>query len=386
MYKSSLETNHLELINKIKSIYGEGFIPLHRPVFDSREKSILCDVIDSNFVSSAGEQIAELEKLVASYVGSRFAVSVTSGTAAIHLSLIVAGVKAEEEVLTQSLTFVATGNAIMYTGAVPVFIDIDKKNLGMCPNALRNWLKTNTECRNGKVYNLSSGRIISACLPVHIFGMPCNMFELSKVCEEYNLTLIEDSAEALGSRIGKKYCGTFGKAGIFSFNGNKIITTGGGGMVVTDDEEFAKKAKHLSTTAKLSHRFEYFHDEVGYNYRMPNLNAALGLAQMEKLDKFINVKRYIYEEYAKFCNSFEISIMSEYSNKTSNFWLNAIILDSKQQRDNFISICASKDVMVRPVWHPLHKLPGFKHCESSQLPNTTYICDRVVNIPSSVPA
>ena len=386
MYKSSLETNHLELINKIKSIYGEGFVPLHRPVFDSREKNILCDVIDSNFVSSAGEQIAELEQFVALYVGSRFAVSVTSGTAAIHLALIVAGVKAKEEVLTQSLTFVATGNAIMYTGAVPVFIDIDRNNFGMCPIALRKWLESNTERKNGKLYNLSSGNLISACLPVHIFGMPCNMCELSKICEEYNLTLIEDSAEALGSRIGKKYCGTFGKAGIFSFNGNKIITTGGGGMVVTDDEEFAKKAKHLSTTAKLNHSYEYFHDEVGYNYRMPNLNAALGLAQMEKIDRFIDAKRCIHEEYAKFCKSFEISILSEYSNKTSNFWLNAIILESRQQRDNFISICASKDVMARPVWHPLHKLPAFKHCESSLLPNTNYICDRVVNIPSSVPA
>lgn len=283
-----------DIVEFIRELYGgQEFVPLHEPRFSGNEKKYVQECIESTFVSSVGAFVDEFEKQFAKFTGSKYAIATVNGTAALHTALLLAGVSREDEVITQPLTFVATCNAISYIGAHPVFVDIDKETLGLSPEKLKEFLSQNTEVINGECVNKTTKRIIKAVVPMHTFGLPTKINELMGVCKEYSISLIEDAAESLGSYNEGKHTGTFGLLGAFSFNGNKIITTGGGGMVVTDNEELAKKAKHMTTTAKIPHSWEYDHDMVGYNYRLPNLNAALGCAQMELLPKFLKRKRQL---------------------------------------------------------------------------------------------
>jgi perosamine synthetase len=372
-------------ISFIRSLFSEDdFIPLHAPQFDEKEKELLCECIDSTFVSSVGKFVDQFEQKVATYTGAKHAIAIVNGTQALFLALKLANVNRETEVLTQSLTFVATANAISYTGATPLFLDVDEDTLGLSPKALRNFLENNTLQEEGNCWNKNTNKQITACLPMHTFGHPCRIEEIQQICEEYNIFLIEDSAESLGSYYKKKHTGRFGKMGIFSFNGNKIITTGGGGMIITDDETLAKKAKHLSTTAKESHPWEFIHDEIGFNFRMPNINAALGVAQMEKLSVFIKNKRDLAKRYKAFFDTKNKNFHCEPRDCQSNYWLNAIILKNKTERDQFLKTTNEKNIMTRCLWRPMHMLPMFKDCQTDALKNTEYLYDRVVNIPSSV--
>ncbi|EDP73501.1 LegC family aminotransferase, partial [Hydrogenivirga sp. 128-5-R1-1] len=342
------------------------------------------DTIRSTFVSSVGEYVNEFERKIAKYTGAKFAVATVNGTSALHTALLLSGVKEGDEVITQLLTFVATCNAIKYCGAEPVFVDISLKTLGMSPESLKEFLDKNAEERNGYAYNKITGRRIKACVPMHTFGHPVEIDKIIEICSEYNIDVIEDAAESLGSFYKNKHTGTFGKFGVLSFNGNKIITTGGGGMILTNDEELAKKAKHITTTAKVPHPYEYFHDEIGYNYRMPNINAALGVAQLEQLENFLKIKRKIAQEYKIFFDKKGINFFTEPENSYSNYWLNAVILDNKKQRDEFLEITNKNGIQTRPVWTLMYKLPMYKNCFKTDTPNAEYIEERVVNIPSGV--
>lgn len=373
------------IVNFIKSIYGNDFIPLHRPVFKGNEKQYLIECIDSNFVSSVGQKVTEFENAIKKYTGSKFAIATVNGTAALHVSLKLVGVLAEEEVISQALTFIATCNAISYCGAHPVFIDVDRDTMGMNPVALSNFLNEFAEMRNGSAWNKYSGRRIAACLPMHTFGLPCRIEEIAAICLEWNIPLVEDAAESLGSFVKNRHTGTFGTFGALSFNGNKIITTGGGGMLITDDENLARRAKHVTTTSKLNHPYEFEHDEIGFNYRLPNLNAALGCAQMENLAKFIDIKADIFNKYNEFFKEIDIKIASSIKDASSNYWLNAIILNSKDERDQFLEYTNKEGVMTRPIWKLMTHLSMFKDCQNDGLINSLWLEDRVVNIPSSVP-
>lgn len=370
----------------VREIYRtNGDIPLHEPRFLGNEKKYLAECIDSTFVSSVGPFVSKFEKRIADYTGASYAVATVNGTAALHIALLVAGVKPDDEVITQPLTFVATANAIVYCGARPVFVDIDVDTLGLSPCHLREFIDNNVELRDdGCSYNVKTNRKISACVPMHTFGHPCRIDEIKRICDEYRIELIEDAAESLGSRYKSKHTGTFGKAGILSFNGNKIITTGGGGMIITDDESFAKKAKHLTTQAKIDHPWEYMHDEIGYNYRMPNINAALGLAQMEVIDNFIQRKRYLSEIYTDFFLNTNISFLNEPENSASNYWLNGICFPTKSERDSFLEYTNENGIMTRSPWRLLPKLTIFGHCTHSSGPSAEWAEDHLANIPSSV--
>lgn len=375
-----------KIIEKIRSIYGtEGVIPLHEPRFIGNERKYVLDTIDSSFVSSVGEYVTRFEKDFANYVGLKYAVATVNGTAALQISLMLAGVNSGDEVLTQAITFVATGNAILYRNAKPVFLDVDKNTLGLSPEALKEFLTSKCEMRNdGFTYNQESGNKISACLPVHIFGHPVKIDLISEICKKWNISLIEDVAEALGSKYKGKHLGTFGKISAFSFNGNKIITTGGGGMIVTDDEIIAKKAKHLTTTAKLAHTWEYFHDDLGYNFRLPNINAALGCAQLEKVEDFVENKRRVAQEYANFFEKIGLEFFKEPEDSRSNYWLNSILFSSENERNDFLKISNENGVMTRPIWSLLYKMPMFSGFQKEELPNSLMIEKLLVNIPSSV--
>ena len=323
-------------IQLVRSIYKEDFIALHRPVFEGNEKAYLSDCIDSNYVSSAGSEISVLEKMIAEYTKSNHAVSTVNGTSALHISLLLSGVEQNTEVITQALTFVATGNSITYCNAIPVFLDVDRESMGLCPKALKNFCVNNTISKNGALWNKNSNRRISACVPMHTFGNPCKIDEIANVCEEFNIPLIEDAAESLGSFYKGTHTGKFGKLSAISFNGNKIITTGGGGMIITDDQELANKAKHITTTAKLPHEYEYIHNEIGYNYRMPNLNATLGIAQLEKLPEFLLRKKKVAMTYKEFFNDInDIEFFTASDDSVSNYWLNAIILKDDASKKYF---------------------------------------------------
>lgn len=374
-----------EIERFIKNIYPGELVLLHRPVFAGNEKRYLLECVDSNFVSSVGRRVDEFEERIAAYTGAKFAVAVVNGTSALHIALKLAGVAGDTEVITQALTFVATCNAVSYLGAMPVFVDVDRKTLGMCPNALRRFLDTHAE-RNGEgVWNRTSGRRIAACVPMHTFGHPCRIDEIAAICEEYGLPLVEDSAESLGSYFQGRHTGTFGLMGVLSFNGNKIITTGGGGMIVTDDAGIAAKAKHITTTAKVPHPYEYVHDEVGYNYRLPNLNAALGCAQIEQLDHFVKIKRELAAKYAEFFDGLGVAFVREPQSCASNYWLNALLLDSIEERDAFLEHTNGNGVMTRPGWRLMSRLPMFKDCQNDGLSNSLWLEARLVNIPSCVP-
>lgn len=372
-------------VDFVRSIYGDGYIPLHRPVFEGNERQYLVDCIDSNFVSSVGARVVEFEQQIAAFTGAKYAVATVNGTAALHVALELVGVEQGDEVLTQALTFIATCNALSYTGARPVFIDVDRDTMGMSPEALRRFLSTHAEVRDGEAYNKGTGRRLAACLPMHTFGHPCRIEQIVAICDEYGIPVVEDAAESLGSYVSKRHTGTFGRLATLSFNGNKVITTGGGGMIITDDEALAKHAKHLTTTAKVQHPYEFVHDEVGYNYRLPNLNAALGCAQMEKLPQMLCIKADIAVRYAAFFKDTGIHFVAAPEGTTSNYWLNAIVLDSEAERDAFLQYTNSRDVMTRPIWRLMARLEMFKECQHDGLENSRWLEARVVNLPSSVP-
>lgn len=372
-------------VSFVRDIYGDGSVPLHRPVFEGNEKRYLVDCIDSNFVSSVGAKVTEFEQQVATFTGARFAVATVNGTAALHVALQLAGVERGDEVLSQALTFIATCNALSYAGAHPVFVDVDRDTLGMSPEAVRRWLQANVELRGGQSYNRSTGRRISACVPMHTFGFPLRIAELVAICEEYGIPLVEDAAESLGSYVDGRHTGTFGKLATLSFNGNKTITTGGGGMIVTDDEALARRAKHLTTTAKIPHPYEFVHDEVGYNYRMPNLNAALGCAQMERLPEILAIKADVARRYAEFFAGTDIRFVEPIEGGVANRWLNAIVLDSEAQRDEFLRATNGQGVMTRPIWRLMPRLEMYRECQHDGLENSYWLESRVVNLPSSVP-
>ncbi len=375
-----------KIITLIQQMYGTSDpIPLHRPVFAGTEREDLVACIDSNFVSSVGEKVTELEQRVAECAGAQFGVAVVNGTNALQVALQLVGVERDCEVITQALSFVATSNAIAYLDAHPVFIDVDRATLGLSPDALRAWLDQFGQRRTDGCYNRSTGRRIAACQPMHTFGHPCRIDAIAALCAEWGIPLIEDAAESLGSTYQGRHTGTFGRLGVFSFNGNKIITTGGGGMIVTDDEALATRAKHLTTTAKLPHPFEYVHDQLGYNFRMPNLNATLGCAQMEQLPGFLAAKREVADRYAAFCAEHGIEWVHEPKGARSNYWLNAIVLRSKAERDAFLQATNAAGVMTRPIWTLMVDLPMYAHCQHDGLAVSRWLADRVVCLPSSVP-
>jgi perosamine synthetase len=369
----------------IKNIYKTTeFIPLHEPRFAGNEKKYINECIDSTFVSSIGKFVDKFEEKIASYTGSKYAVATGNGTSSLHIALLLANVTENDEVITQSLTFVATCNAINYCSAQPIFIDVDKDTMGLSPKALQKFLENNTTIKNNKCINNVTGKRIRACIPVHTFGHPCRIDEIKDICNQYNIFLIEDAAESVGSFYKDKHTGTFGQVGVMSFNGNKIITAGGGGCIITDDEALAKKAKYLTTTAKVPHKWEFYHDMIGYNYRMPNLNAALLVAQLENLDDFVHRKRKLAHMYEDFFNNSVCSSFQEPIGAKSNYWLNSILLKNKQQRDEFLNETNSQGVMTRPIWILMNKLPMFEHAQCDDLTNSKWLEERVVNIPSSV--
>ena len=374
-----------DVIDFIQNIYKtKNYIPLHEPRFVGNEKKYLNECIDSTFVSSVGKFVDEFEEKIAEYTGIKYAVATSNGTSALHISLLLANVDQNNEVITQPLTFVATCNAISYCGAQPIFMDVDKDTMGLSPTALKYFLEKNTSVKNQQCINNKTGKVIKACVPMHTFGHPCRIDEIKEICNKHHVFLIEDAAESVGSTYKGRHTGTFGQVGVMSFNGNKIITAGGGGCIVTNDKALAKKAKYLTTTAKVQHKWDFNHDMVGYNYRMPNLNAALLVAQLENLDNFISSKRKLANVYETFFNSNNYVFVKEPMDSKSNYWLNAIILNDKQQRDIFLNESNAQGVMTRPIWTLMSKLPMFKDSQSGDLINAEWLEERVVNIPSSV--
>ena len=373
-----------KVVEFIKKIYKKDKIYLHEPLFIGNEKKYVNDCIGSTFVSSVGEYVNRFEKEFAKKVGSKYAIATVNGTAALHIALILANVQRGDEVITQPLTFVATCNAISYIGAKPIFVDVDLDTLGMSPKSLKNFLESNCKIQDNRCINKTTGKTIKACVPVHTFGHPCRIDEIKEICDNWQITLVEDAAESLGSYYKNRHTGTFGKLGVFSFNGNKIITSGGGGAIVTDDENLAKRAKHLTTTAKIPHPYEYMHNEIGYNYRMPNINAALLVAQLEQLERFLDSKRDLAMRYKEFFVKNSIKFITEPKNSKSNYWLQAILLDDINQRNKFLEFTNSNGVMTRAIWKLMNELEMFKECQRMNLKNAKYLEERVVNIPSGV--
>lgn len=370
----------------VHQLFGtEETVPLHAPLFIGNEKKYLDECIDTTFVSSVGKFVDRFEEEIAAYTGAKKAVVCVSGTNALHMAMMLVGVQRDDEVLTQALTFIATCNAISYIGAHPVFIDVDMETLGLSPKAVQTWLEKNAELKNNICYNKKTGRRVKACVPMHTFGHPVKIDELVQICNEWHIELVEDAAESIGSLYKGQHTGTFGKVGAISFNGNKTITTGGGGMLLFQDEELGKLAKHLTTQAKVPHRWAFVHDHIGYNYRMPNINAALGCAQLENLDRYIENKRETAQIYTDFFKNIpDITFFTEPEDCRSNYWLNVIILKDKIAQQEFLEYTNNHGVMTRPVWELMNRLDMFKHCESDGLKNTEWLADRIVNIPSSV--
>ncbi len=376
-----------KVISFVREYYEEpnNFIPLHEPRFVGNERAYVLDTIESTFVSSVGKYVDRFEEMIKEYTGAKYAIATTNGTTALHMSLLVAGVKRDDLVITQSLTFIATCNAISYVGANPIFVDVDLDSLGLSSFHLQEFLKTKTIMRNGECFHKESGKRISACVPMHTFGHPVKIDEIVKLCEQYKIALIEDAAESLGSKYKGKECGTFGLLGTYSFNGNKTITSGGGGMIVTNDEKIGKLVKHLTTQAKVPHPWHFVHDHIGYNYRLPNINAALACAQMEQLDRFILEKRKLAAAYRGLFQDTSIRFVEEPEASQSNYWLNAILLQNLPERDAFLEFSNARNVMSRPAWTLMHKLSMFADChKGSDLVNSEFIADRLVNLPSSV--
>lgn len=372
-------------ISYIRSLYGEDFIPLHTATFAGNEKKYLEECIDTTFVSSVGAFVNRFECDIAAFTGATQAVVCVSGTNALHMALNLVGVKQNDEVLTQPLTFIATANAISYCGAAPVFIDVDINTMGLSPVKMGQWLEENAKILGGECFNKITGRKIKACVPMHTFGHPVNLDELVYLCERWNIELVEDAAESIGSYYKGKHTGTFGRVGILSFNGNKTITSGGGGMLLFNDTALASHCKHLTTQAKVPHKWEFRHDYVGYNYRMPNINAALGCAQLEELPRFLESKRATAKAYKTFfADHPTIKFMDEPIQTVSNYWLCAILLPDHKSQQQFLKATNDAGVMTRPIWELMNRLPMFENCQCGDLSNAEYLADRIVNIPSSV--
>ena len=374
-----------QLIKLVRDIYSiNEFIPLHAPTFSGNEQAYLAETITSTFVSSVGKFVDEFEQKIQTFTQSPRAVATVNGTAALHTALHLADVKAGDLVITQALTFVATCNALYHMGAKPVFIDIEPKSFGLCPKATATWLAdqaildTDGQCRHK-----GSGAAIKAIMPMHTFGHPVQLDELLAVCQEWNLTLIEDAAESLGSYYKGQHTGTLGRFAALSFNGNKVITTGGGGMLLCREAEDGIRAKHVTTTAKAPHAYEFYHDEAGFNYRMPNLNAALGCAQMEQLEAMLANKRKVAEQYESFFADTDYQFVKEPDYARSNYWLNAIVCPDLASRNSFLEVTNAQGVMTRPVWQLMHRLPMFADALRGDLTQSEWAEARLVNLPSS---
>jgi|TARA_R110002020_G_scaffold63136_3_gene168422 perosamine synthetase len=374
-----------EVVSFIQKTFGTtDFLPLHEPRFVGNEKKYVADAIDSTFVSSVGAYVNRFEEDFSVATQQKYTVATVNGTAALHIAMLLVAVEKDTEVLTQALTFVATCNAISYIGAIPHFVDVSKDTLGMCPEKLEVYLAEIAEIRNEGCYNKHTGRRISACVPMHTFGHIGDIERIVSICDAYQIPVVEDAAEALGSYKNGKHAGSFGKVAAFSFNGNKIITSGGGGAITTANETLAKRAKHLTTTAKIPHKYKYEHDSIGYNYRMPNLNAALLVAQLEQLPLFLEKKRALAQRYANFFENNSLTFITEPKNATSNYWLMALLLENESERDAFLEYTNEHNVMTRPIWQLMNRLSMFSDCPSAPLPNSEFLEARVVNIPSSV--
>lgn len=383
---SDVKARYLPLIQAIRERFpGDDPIPLHAPVFGGKEKVYLSECIDSTFVSSVGPFVDRFERMMEEITGGRFAIATMNGTAALHMTLILAGVRDGDEVITQPLTFVATCNAIAYQRAHPIFIDVDRDTLGLSPDAVAAFLEEHAEMRNGQCVNRGTGRCIRAMVPMHTFGIAARIEALLEIGARWNIAVIEDAAEAIGSTWRGRALGTFAPLSAFSFNGNKIVTSGGGGCVVTESPEIARLAKHLTTTAKSPHAWEFSHDQVGYNYRLPNINAALACAQLEQLPGFLEKKRDLARFYANVCRSVGLHFLNEPEGGESNFWLNAVLTDGREERDALLSYAAEEKIMMRPVWQLMTTLPAFQGAQAMPIPNAQWLQDRIVNIPSSVP-
>jgi perosamine synthetase len=361
------------------------FIPLHAPFFGGNEKKYLLETIDSTFVSSVGAYVDQFEEMIAAISQTKKAVAVVNGTAGIQVALRLVGVKTGDEVITQALTFVATANAIMYNGASPIFLDVDIDTMGLSPKAVERFLSENAELRNdGFCYNKTTGKKISACMPMHTFGFPVHLDELKNICDVWNIPIVEDAAESLGSEYKGRPTGSIGAIGVYSFNGNKIVTCGGGGAIVTNDEKLGNKGKYITTTAKVSHPFEFFHDELGFNFRMPNLNAALACAQLEQLNSFLENKRSLASSYKTFFDANGIQFRMEMPNTKANYWLMCVQLENSQERDLFLKETNANNVMTRPIWQLMYRLPMYADCQRDEQLNAQFLEERIVNIPSSV--
>jgi perosamine synthetase len=374
-----------ETISFIRDYYNtKDFIPLHEPRFCGNEKKYIMDTIDSTFVSSVGAYVDKFEEMMQGISETRKAVAVVNGTAGLQVALRLAGVNAGDEVITQALTFVATTNAIAYNGANPVFLDVDLDTMGLSPIAVENFLEEYGEIRGEACFNKKTNKKIAACLPMHTFGFPVKIDELLKVCQKWKIPFVEDAAESLGSYYKDQPTGSFGELGVFSFNGNKIVTSGGGGAIVTNNVALGEKAKYLTTTAKKPHTYEYVHDELGYNYRMPNLNAALACAQLENLNMFLNKKRELAGEYASFFENTSIKFRQEMPDTKANYWLMTVELENLKERNLFLETTNESKVMTRPIWQLMYKLPMYQDCFKDEQKNSEFLEDRIVNISSSV--
>lgn len=377
--------NFSQITDYIRSLYPEMEpVLLHCPQFLGNEKKYLNECIDTKFVSYVSHFVTDMEDHIKKLTGAKCAVAMVSGTEALHMAFVAAGVKPGEEVISQPLTFAATSAVIVNCGAIPVYVDVDRDTMGMSPKALKDFLENNTKQAGGKCINKNTGRVISACVPMHTFGHPCRIDEIRTICDEHNLMLIEDAAESVGSFYKGKHTGTFGKVSILSFNGNKTLTTGGGGMLITDDEELASRAKYLSTTAKEPAKWGYYHKEAGWNLRMPGVNAAIGAAQLEYFDKIIENKRETAQMYKKFFDGLGIPFVTEPENSRANYWLNAIFLKDRAEREEFLEYTNSNGVQTRPIWTLMYKMPPYEHCERTDMTNSEWLEDHLVNIPSSV--
>lgn len=375
------------LIEFVRAQYGtDSFIPLHSPRFGEAEKKKVIEALESGMVSSVGRHVADFEQSVADYTGSRYAVATVNGTAALHVALLLGGVRPDDEVITQSITFVATCNAIRYCGAHPILVDIDRDTLGMSPDSLEAFLEDNAKVgSDGQCRNRNTGRVIRACVPMHNFGHPVRIDRVVEISRKWCLRVIEDAAESLGSFIGDRHTGRFGDLATISFNGNKIVTTGGGGMIITDDEKLAQRARHLTTTAKKPHPYLYIHDELGYNYRLPAINAALGCAQMQRLAGYVESKRKLAARYAEWLAGTQYPFVQERDGTKANYWFNSFLVNSQAERDYILEYTNSNGVMTRPVWTPMHYLELYSGCQRTNMENSEWIEARLINVPSSVP-
>lgn len=374
-----------ELVPFIKSLYpGETPVPLHAPRFLGKEKEYLVECIDSTFVSYVGPFVTRFEEQIRDLTGAKHAVAMVNGTSALQMALVSCGLEPGDEVITQALTFAATANGIRHAGGEPVFVDVDRDTLGMSSLALEKFLGTHGERRPAGTFNKTTGRRIFAVMPMHTFGLAMDVVEVARICKAWGIALIEDAAESVGTLVGKQHTGTFGLASILSFNGNKPITTGGGGMLITNDDHVAERARHVSTTAKRKHPWEFFHDELGWNLRMPNVNAALGCAQMDRIQSILANKRETAESYHQWGQEHGISFVREAEGTRANYWLNAMVVADREEREEFLAFSNSNGVQTRPIWVLMNKLPMYKDCFHGSLQESEWLGDRIINIPSSV--